>query len=462
MKGLVPQKKPVSVLVIGSDTTRQMLINQCIQPEDSTLPLPTEKIKEKIHGDYTLDFHFEESNNLEKLESPHDIVIITFDMEDENAIDQTESLIKHWKKNKDQLILLVNTENNNLSTNTHPIYAKAIENLSSMMSSKFGKQFIGYFTSIQESATSLNCMISLMADNYLKAALKPSKQVENEINTIQDHSVNRNHTFESMNIVVLGDQGSGKSSLIGQFLGLGDIKTYPNVLQATSKIINIDGAQAHVRIQDSDEHTLLKPKNFDLAILCFDLTKSESFKSLFDVIYLLTKKNKDILFMLVGNHYDNWYVNTATRVQPDIIPTFSDLFNKMHPANFIGCILNSNTDPRFNRTEMIFNTACQTIHSNRTEEKQLLEIYRAEQEKRLSHNPFAHTNVPKDNDDLFYHIRSASRTDIETRSRGIFVNLGWFDKNGNLTKGTPDRIRQKRLSLDVQGISLSGRLKPNM
>jgi len=119
--------------------------------------------------------------------------------------------------------------------------------------------------------------------------------------------------FYSLKIVFLGDSMVGKTCLIGNFVsGNAPDNVIPTIGAAfVSKEIEIMGKQVEVLIWDTAGQELyrgLAPiyyRDADIAIICFDVTSSQSYDSIQYWISELNKNcEKNIIIVICGNKID--------------------------------------------------------------------------------------------------------------------------------------------------------------
>ena len=114
-------------------------------------------------------------------------------------------------------------------------------------------------------------------------------------------------------IIFLGDQGTGKSSILNRFVDDKFIPTYQATigLDFQSKNIQIDNQDIHLLLYDTagqEKFRSLIPmytRDANIIILVYDITRKESFNHIPDWINGLTNVNFDnVIFALVGNKID--------------------------------------------------------------------------------------------------------------------------------------------------------------
>ena len=114
-------------------------------------------------------------------------------------------------------------------------------------------------------------------------------------------------------LIFLGDQGTGKSSILNRFVDDKFIPTYQATigLDFQSKNVKIDNQDVHLLLYDTagqEKFRSLIPmytRDANIIILVYDITRKESFNHIPDWINGLTNVNFDnVIFALVGNKID--------------------------------------------------------------------------------------------------------------------------------------------------------------
>ena len=114
-------------------------------------------------------------------------------------------------------------------------------------------------------------------------------------------------------IILIGDSGVGKTSLIKSYLGYEFNKSLPNTIgcEYNSKTINIDGFTIELCIWDTAGQETFRSivasyfRNVHGVLLVFDLTKKNSFDSIPNWIKTFHEKsNFETDFVLIGNKSD--------------------------------------------------------------------------------------------------------------------------------------------------------------
>ncbi|KAK8865357.1 Ras- protein Rab-8B [Tritrichomonas musculus] len=151
-------------------------------------------------------------------------------------------------------------------------------------------------------------------------------------------------------IILIGDSGVGKTSLIKSYLGYEFNKSLPNTIgcEYNSKTINIDGFTIELCIWDTAGQETFRSivasyfRNVHGVLLVFDLTKKNSFDSIPNWIKTFHEKsNFETDFVLIGNKSD---LESSEINQSDI----QNLANSHHCEYFETSALNgSNVEAAF-------------------------------------------------------------------------------------------------------------------
>ena len=117
----------------------------------------------------------------------------------------------------------------------------------------------------------------------------------------------------SIKLVLLGDSGVGKTSIVTQYVtGSAPDNVNPTIGAAfVTKDVNIDGQQLELLIWDTagqEVYRGLAPMYYRsalIAIICFDVTKKESFDSVsYWINELKTNVEESIVILVCGNKID--------------------------------------------------------------------------------------------------------------------------------------------------------------
>ena len=119
--------------------------------------------------------------------------------------------------------------------------------------------------------------------------------------------------FRSVKLVLLGDSGVGKTSIVTQYVsGTAPDNVNPTIGAAfVTKDVNIDGQQLELLIWDTagqEVYRGLAPMYYRsalIAIIVFDVTKAESFDSVsYWIKELKTNVEESIVILVCGNKID--------------------------------------------------------------------------------------------------------------------------------------------------------------
>ncbi|KAF9580276.1 Ras- protein Rab-10, partial [Lunasporangiospora selenospora] len=120
--------------------------------------------------------------------------------------------------------------------------------------------------------------------------------------------------IEQIRIVLAGDSGVGKTSLIGQFLGIGfqaDLFCPTVGANVEKRRMNIRGQDISVQIIDTcgqERFRAIPPMHFREAagvILVYDIRRPESFKNIYRWLWMVKDHApEDASILLVGNKAD--------------------------------------------------------------------------------------------------------------------------------------------------------------
>ena len=123
-------------------------------------------------------------------------------------------------------------------------------------------------------------------------------------------SENQIQELPKIKIIFLGDQGTGKSSILNRFVN----DKFDDKYQATvgldfnSKIVKIDNQDVRLILFDTAGQEKFKSliqmytRDAQIIILVYDITRKESFESIPEWVNGLTNvKKEDVIFCLVGN-----------------------------------------------------------------------------------------------------------------------------------------------------------------
>ena len=126
-------------------------------------------------------------------------------------------------------------------------------------------------------------------------------------------SENQIQELPKIKIIFLGDQGTGKSSILNRFVN----DKFDDKYQATvgldfnSKIVKIDNQDVRLILFDTAGQEKFKSliqmytRDAQIIILVYDITRKESFESIPEWVNGLTNvKKEDVIFCLVGNKID--------------------------------------------------------------------------------------------------------------------------------------------------------------
>ena len=126
-------------------------------------------------------------------------------------------------------------------------------------------------------------------------------------------SITSSSDIPKYKLIFLGDQGTGKSSILNRFVDDKFDETYQATigLDFQSKNIQIDNQDIHLLLYDTagqEKFRSLIPmytRDANIIILVYDITRKESFNHIPDWINGLTNVNFDnVIFALVGNKID--------------------------------------------------------------------------------------------------------------------------------------------------------------
>jgi hypothetical protein len=230
--------------------------------------------------------------------------------------------------------------------------------------------------------------------------------------------------------------------------------------------MDLDEKNIHLMLNLKDEGAEVKPKHYPFAVLCFDLTKPNSIDVLSDEIKLLVQSNNKIFFSLLGSHGDLQAANNEAKINANDVNekamVFAQTLGEMYPYHFTGIYFDVVKNKEHNLVNTLLGILCQQYFSTQEEERALVATFKAAHRSALNSQIFTRTTVTEEDADevidIDVHIHNASRSDLHSRSRGVFEGLGWFDKNGMLCKTTPTLIEQRRRSLDMSGADYSKKL----
>ncbi|KAG2378942.1 hypothetical protein C9374_007580 [Naegleria lovaniensis] len=144
-----------------------------------------------------------------------------------------------------------------------------------------------------------------LSNLYLEAHLEAQQILEN--NSAQSLSISGADKIH-YKIVVLGDEQSGKTSLINRYISNAFERTYtPTIIESFSTSINSNQTDFHLvlwELSSLDSYAEMRPlsySNVDLFFLCFDVSRPETLRSIKKKwIPEITKYCPEVSYLVVG------------------------------------------------------------------------------------------------------------------------------------------------------------------
>lgn len=268
-----------------------------------------------------------------------------------------------------------------------------------------------------------------------------------------------NNDAYELRLLVVGDDGVGKSSLIKEFISN---HSYGQGLLTASKSITINNQTVDFNITECNKVTL-KSETFDqlctgknACIICFDhqtkdyLSHAENW-----VARLRESPAKKATFILVSTKIDSPQGESSTPADIKALMIKYGI-NHYHTTNAI----------TNHGITALFNTIA-TNHIAKEEETSLSEaeldtVYKCRNKflnhHRTKHNKkvlsfFSRTTI-SNTSSLEDILHSATRADKATRSKQICIDLNWINKDGSLHDGAPQPVKDAYQNMN-HGSSLS-------
>ena len=269
-----------------------------------------------------------------------------------------------------------------------------------------------------------------------------------------------------INALVLGQNGVGKSSIIQQISAVRADFLHKDEFGVVHSFLEFSDHNVHLQLMEASSSNEINAEDYQVALLCFDLTSPASIDVLLDQINALMKVNNRIFFALLGNKRDRLSEQAQqsffAKEMKNKMEVLTESLGELYSYNFMGIYFNATQDGRYNQAPYLISILCEKYIAIMAKEKVLTETFLDTYEKTDDH-PLARRNVSKENPNFDVIIHNAARTDVfPTRSCSVFQALGWFDKHGKTQQTTPKLIQQRLQSMERAGISRTEKVGPEV
>lgn len=448
MKRMAPKSIKQAVLVIGDDASDKMaFIQKCTQSASlaRTLPFGNHRVE--------LAFTAADPSISNELASSADVIIFCYNVNQVSSYEAMLACLNRVHQHYQGILAVVACVGHNVHEPFDAEIKKMSQQLDLMLNRVHPQTTLPFCISRNndDACGVSQLLLNLLADKALKR--NEAKPVSVVVEIKEPARVKPSY---SLNGLVLGAEGVGKSSVICQAVGYPDAALYKHKLEPVNQLLEFAERDVFLTLTDTSSGGALPKGKAHFAILCFDLNNLKTLTFVYDQIKRLIAQDKKILFALLGNKRDLVLSDDSQKGVADEVKLLTATLAELYPYHFMGLYLNSTVDKRYNQVPLLANILCENYCDKWEEEKALVSKFKQAHQSMPTHL-FSRTNIPE-SADLDMLIHNASREDVETRSNMVFKTLGWFDRRGHLAPDAPELLKQRRHSLDMAGISYAKKL----
>ncbi|HEU5280643.1 MAG TPA: hypothetical protein VFU82_01495 [Gammaproteobacteria bacterium] len=444
MPNINPVNVSLSVLVIGDAQAKtSSLIKKFVNTFDLKKELPAMPIRRVPFDINNVEMVFTalDTDVNGELVANSDVILFCYNVNNLSSYETMLHCFGRVYKSYQGMMALVGCANEGLEPDKSIVGLG--EDLSQILKSVCKQMYLDHYISSNHDVSCgvAQLILNFIADKALKSHLRP-KVV---------HPLPKKPVFvkpeETVQALILGETGVG---LLNQMTNGGG--AYQDAQGGSHYCVELDEKNMHVMLNLNNNMVGVSPKDYAFAVLCFNLNQENAVEILSDEIKTLVSSNNKIFFALFGGHGDLQAPNQKGIHEAMMVLT--QTLGEMYSYHFMGTYFDSPKNKGYGVAKSVLNVLCEKYVLTAKEEKALVSVFKAAHQAAIDGEIFARTTVPaKDSQpiDLDRIIHNASRTDVRSRSRSVFQDLGWFDKNGALSQDAPSLIKQRRLSLNISG-----------